>query len=139
MADCYFINNSNNKRLICQFNPEKVPYERGVNFSSIESPGMCYPLTQYTGGAARTFDVELFYYNKHFYEEDISKARKFFENLMPPERNKKYTKPPTVTFAYGYFVKTCVVTKFKVLDDLLDEDGEPSITHFTVTLRQVSS
>ena len=134
---CYFINNSTNKKLVCQFNPTSVPYERESMFSDIDSPGMSYPLTQYSGGKVREFTVEVFMYDKP-YSGKINTARKFFEALMPPEYNKSsFKKPPTVTFAYGYFVKVCVLKKLKVNDEWLDSYGRPIMTRFTVTLRQV--
>lgn len=134
---CYFINNSTNKKLVCQFNPTSVPYEREASFSDIDSPGMSYPLTQYCGGKVREFSVEVFMYDKP-HSGKIDTARKFFEALMPPEYNTtKFKKPPTFTFAYGYFVKICVLKKLKVDDQWLDEKGRPIMTKFTLTVRQV--
>lgn len=133
----YLVNNTTNKKLTFQFNPTKVPYERSANFSTIDSPGMSYPLTQYTGGDIRDFSVEVFMYDKP-YSGKIDTARKFLEALLPPEYNKKgFTKPPTCTFAYGYFVKTCVLTKLSVSDEWMNEDGKPIQTTFTLNLRQV--
>ena len=134
---CYIIRNSDDKKLTFQFNPETVPYGRGANYSTIESPGMSYPLTQYCGGKVREFSVEVFMYDKP-YSGKINTARKFFEALMPPEYNKSsFKKPPTFTFAYGYFVKVCVLKKLKVNDEWLDSYGRPIMTRFTLTLRQV--
>lgn len=133
----YIINNSTNKKLTFQFNPTSVPYERSARFTSIESPGMSYPLTQYAGGDAREFTVTLFMYDKP-YSGKIDKARKFLEALMPPEYNKKgYKKPPTLTFAYGYFIKKGVLTKLRVEDDRLNVNGKPIQTNFVLTIRQV--
>lgn len=134
---CYFINNNTDRRLTLQFNPSSVPYDREARFTTIESPGMSYPLTQYTGGDVREFDIEIFYYDKP-YTGKIDTARKFFENLMPPERNTaSFKKPPTFTFAYGYFVKTCVLKKLKVNDEWNDDSGRPIQSRFTLTVRQV--
>lgn len=134
---CYIIRNDNNKKLTFQFNPSSVPYSRGANYSTIDSPGMSYPLTQYVGGQVREFSFEVFYYDKP-YSGKINKARKFLEGLLPPEKNKKnFTKPPTFTFAYGYFVRTLVLTNLDVNDEWLNEDGQPLMTRFTLTVRQV--
>lgn len=98
---------------------------------------MSYPLTQYAGGKAREFTVEVFMYDKP-HTGKIDKARKFFEGLLPPEYNtNKFKKPPTVTFAYGYFVKVCVLKKLGVNDEWLDVFGRPNMTRFNLTLRQV--
>ena len=135
----YIVNNDTNKKFTFQFNPTSVPYERSAKFSQIDSPGMSYPLTQYTGGEAREFTVELFMYDKP-YSGKIDTARKFLEALLPPEYNKSgFKRPPTCTFAYGYFVKTCVLKKLKVSDDWLNSNGKPIQTTFTLTLRQVGT
>ena len=85
---CYIIRNDNNEKLTFQFNPSSMPYSRGANYSSIESPGMSYPLTQYAGGQVREFSFEVFYYDKP-YTGKINTARKFLEGLLPPEKNKE--------------------------------------------------
>lgn len=120
-----------------QFNPTSVPYSRSANYATIDSPGMSYPLTQYVGGNVREFSFEVFYYDRP-YSGKINKARKFLEGLLPPEKNKKnFKKPPTFTFAYGYFVRTLVLEQLDVNDEWLNEDGQPLMTRFTLTVRQV--
>ena len=134
---CYIIRNDNNKRRTFQFNPTSVPYSRSANYATIDSPGMSYPLTQYVGGNVREFSFEVFYYDRP-YSGKINKARKFLEGLLPPEKNKKnFKKPPTFTFAYGYFVRTLVLEQLDVNDEWLNEDGQPLMTRFTLTVRQV--
>ena len=134
---CYIIRNDNNKRMTFQFNPTSVPYSRSANYATIDRPGMSYPLTQYVGGNVREFSFEVFYYDRP-YSGKINKARKFLEGLLPPEKNKKnFKKPPTFTFAYGYFVRTLVLEQLDVNDEWLNEDGQPLMTRFTLTVRQV--
>nr|DAO15488.1 MAG TPA: hypothetical protein [Caudoviricetes sp.] len=134
---CHIIRNDNNRRLNFQFNPTTIPYSRGVSYTSIESPGMSYPLTQYTGGKAREFSFSVYYYDKPF-SGKINTARKFLEGLLPPEKNKRsFKKPPTFTLAYGYFVKTLVLTQLEVEDTWMDSNGRPIETKFTLTVRQV--
>lgn len=133
----YIIRNDTNKRLVFQFNPTSIPYSRGASYSSIESAGMSYPLTQYVGGKAREFSFELFYYDNP-YTGKIDSARKFLEGLLPPETNKKgFKKPPTFTLAYGYFVRTLVLTDLEVNDEWMNSDGKPLMTRFTLSVRQV--
>lgn len=133
----YIINNKTNKKMVFQYNPTVVPYSRSAKYATIESPGMAYPLTQFVGGTVREFSFSVFMYDKP-YSNKIDKARKFLEALLPPEKNtKKFTKPPTFTFAYGYFVRTLVLVSLDVQDDELDRDGRPVMTTFTLTVRQV--
>lgn len=134
---CYVINNSTRRKLTFQFNPSQVPYSRSVNYTTIDSPGMSYPLTQYAGGNVREFSFELFYYDRPF-SGKINKARKFLEKLLPPERNiRRFRKPPTFTFAYGYFVKKLVLVQLDVVDEWMNKNGQPIQTRFTLTVRQV--
>ena len=135
---CYFINNDTGKHLECQFNPESMPYSRSANFTEISSPGMAYPLVQFTGGNVRDVPLKRFYYDPS--GKIIKAARKFFDDLLPPEKNKKsFKKPPTFTLAYGYFVKVYVLTNLQVNDEIMNGDGNPEMTRFTLTVRQVGS
>lgn len=134
---CYIIRNDTNEILTFQFNPTSIPYSRGANYSTIDSPGMSYPLTQYVGGQVREFSFEVFYYDKP-YSGKINNARIFLENLLPPESNiAGFTKPPSFTLSYGYFVKNLVLLNLAVNDEWLDEDGQPIMTRFVLTVRQV--
>lgn len=135
---CYFINNDTGKHLECQFNPESMPYSRSANFTEISSPGMAYPLVQFTGGNVRDVPLKLFYYDPS--GKIIKAARKFFNDLLPPEKNtKKFRKPPSFTFAYGYFVKKYVLTELEVDDTMLNSDGVPTMTTFTLNMKQISN
>lgn len=136
---CYIIRNDNNNRMTFQFNPTSIPYGRGANYTNIDSPGMSYPLTQYVSGQVREFSFEVFYYDRP-YTGKINTARKFLEGLLPPEKNTpSFTKPPSFTFAFGYFVKTLVLTHLEVSDEWLNEDGQPLMSRFILTVRQVGS
>lgn len=136
-SKCYIINNVTNKRLNFQYAPTSIPYSRGANYNSIESPGMNYPLTQYVGGQVREFSFELFYYDKP-YSGAIDSARNFLEALLPPEFNSMtYNKPPSFTLAYGYFVRKLVLLDLAINDEWLDGNGNPIMTRFTLTVRQV--
>lgn len=129
--------NGNFSMLTFQFNPTSIPYGRGANYSTIESPGMSYPLTQYVGGQVREFTFEVFYYDNPFTGK-ILNAKKYLESLLPPEKNtKEFTKPPSFTFTYGYFVKKLVLLNLEVHDEWLNEFGLPLMTRFTLTVRQV--
>lgn len=135
---CYIVNDDTNENLTFQFNPTSIPYSRSANYSTIDSPGMSYPLTQYTGGAVREFSFEVFYYDNP-YSGKINKARNFLEALLPPEWNDlNFSRPPSFTLAYGYFVKRLVLLKLDINDEWLNEDGQPIMTRFTLTVRQVS-
>lgn len=133
---CYFYNNNTKQILTCQFNPESMPYSRSVNFADISSPGMAYPLTQFTGGNAREVSLELFWYDPS--GNAITSARNFFNALLPPESNdSNFKKPPSFTFAYGYFSRTYVLKDFTVNDERLSSSGTPIQSRFSFTMRQI--
>ena len=134
---CYIIRNDTNEKFVFQFNPTQVPHSRGVNYTTIESPGISYPLTQYAGGKIREFTFDVFYYDNPCTGK-ILKARSFLGGLLPPETNREdFVKPPSFTFAYGYFVRTLVLTNLDIVDEWMNEDGQPIQTRFTLAVRQV--
>ena len=122
-----------------QYNPETFEYSRGATYTEIVAPGMSYPTTQYVHGNSRSFPIELFLYDKPN-TGVIEKQKAFIEELLPPESNdSNFTKPPTVLFAYGNFIKKCVVEDFNVLIEEYDIWGNPTMARFTLSLRQVST
>lgn len=134
---CHFVRDDNNAVLNAQYNPTTLQHSRSANYASVDSPGISYPLTQYVGGNAREFSVELFFYDRPF-SGKIHAAREYLEALLPPEHNtESFTKPPTFTFAYGYFIKSCVLLQMEVVDEMLDEDGNEIVTRITLNMRQV--
>ena len=135
-------------KLVFQYNPESMKYGRTANYSSIESPGMSYPLTQYISGGVREFTFDLLFtanpnanYKSVKNEVDaIVKARKFLLGLLPPEKNKRgFTKPPTFILKYGYFSRTYVLTSLEINDEIIDSMGRARKTIFTLGVRQVGN
>lgn len=137
-SKCHII--AKGRRFTFQYNPTAIPYSRTAKYTSIESAGMSYPLTQYVGGDVREFTFDVFYYDNDdgYSGGKINRARKFLESLLPPERNVSgFKKPPVFELAYGYFVRKCVMVKLDVEDTWLDSNGQPIMTTFTLTVRQV--
>ena len=133
---CTLRNNDTRVKLYAQFNPSSITFSRGAKYQSIESPGMNYPLTQYTGGEVREFSFELFCYEKPS-KGGIKKARQFLYDFLPPEKNNGTFVPPTMDFVYAYYHRTLVVTKVDVNDEWISKKGNPLMTRFTVSVRQV--
>ena len=121
-----------------QYNPTTLTYSRGSTFSEIVSPGMAYPITQFVHGNLREFPVEFYLFDAPKSSGVIKEYMNFFGDFLTPETNEKgYTKPPDMTFCYGFWIRKCVCVKIEITLDSLDEDGEPIESHFTMTLRQV--
>ena len=120
-----------------QYNPESFEYSRSATYVELVAPGMSYPTTQYVHGNSRSFPIELFLYDKPS-TGIIERQQTFFEGLLPPEHdNNDYTRPPTVLFVYGSFIKKCVVEEFNVRVEEYDSWGSPTMARFTISLRQV--
>lgn len=133
----YIKNLTTNKTMKFQFNPESFEHSRGATYSEIVAPGMPYPLTQYAHGNARVFSIELFMFDKPS-TGLIKKNTTFLEALLPPEDSpKSFEKPPEMLFAYCDFIKKCVLESLSVKHEEYDKSGNPTMTRFTLSLRQV--
>ena len=133
----YIKNNDTGVMKKFQFNPTTLSYSRGVSYSDISAPGMAYPDTQFIKGNARSFPVSLFFFDnpcKGVIEEYIE----FFEGFLTPETNRSgYTKPPEMTFCYGYFIRKCVLENLSINIEETDSKGKPTQATIELQLRQV--
>lgn len=130
-------NNSTGKKMSFQYNPTTLGYSRGVTYTDISAPGMPYPNTQFVKGNVRSFPVTLFFYDNPN-TGVIKRYMSFLGGFLTPETNVAgYTKPPEMTFCYGYFIRRCVLEDFNISIERMDEDGEPIQATFTLQLRQV--
>lgn len=130
-------NNDTGVKKSFQFNPTTLSYSRGVSYTDISAPGMSYPDTQFVGGNARSFSVPLFFFDNPC-TGVIEEYMNFIGGFLTPETNVAgYTKPPTMTFCYGYFIRKCVLEDLNIDIERIDEKGEPIQATFTLQLRQV--
>ena len=130
-------NNVSGVKKSFQYNPTDLDYSRGATYSDISAPGMGYPNTQYTKGNVRSFPVSLFFFDNPC-TGVIKEYMNFFGGFLPPEVNREgYTKPPDMTFCYGYFIRKCVLEDLGIKIERVDEAGEPIQATFTLQLRQV--
>lgn len=130
-------NNSTGKKMSFQYNPTSLNYSRGVTYTDISAPGMPYPNTQFVKGNARSFSVELFLYDNPC-TGVIDKYMRFLGGFLTPETNVSgYSKPPEMTFCYGYFIRRCVLEDFNINIERMDNDGKAIQAIFTLQLRQV--
>jgi hypothetical protein len=130
----------NNKTKVLRnfpFNPTSLAHSRGATYVEFSSPGLSYPIIQYTGGGSRKFPVEIFIYDKP-YTKMYETWRKFLYEFLPPENNNLgYSRPPTMLFCLGNFVKTCVLEELQESEEEFTEKGDVMVGTFTLTLRQV--
>ena len=134
---CMLYNCETKKSIFTQFNPTDIPTSQNVNYTSITSPGLPYPITFFTNGEAMTFSIELFYYDDP-YTGRIKKIDKFLKGLMPPIRNKKsFKRPPAFKLLYGDMVMKLVLTGKSITEDRRDSNGRPILRRYTLNVRRV--
>lgn len=138
---CYLYNCDTGEYHYFQFIPSDLPRSRGVNYSTISSPGMAYPVTQFINGDTMEFDVDLVYNERYKIggsTGSVARVEKFIEGLCPPYSNKKtFTDPPKCKFAYGTFSCNCVVTQWKISNEERNSSGVPISANITISLRRI--
>lgn len=138
---CYLYNCDTREYHYFQFVPTDLPRGRGVNYASISSPGMAYPVSQFVNGDLMEFDVDLVYNERYKVgnsDGSVKRVEKFIEGLCPPYSNKKsFTDPPKCKFAYGTFSCNCVVTQWKVSNEERNSEGIPISADITLSLRRI--
>lgn len=123
----YIRNNATKQSMQFQFNPEMFNDKLGVEYASLDSPGMSYPMFQYLGGKAREVSFELFL--DAYEDKTRMKVRKpiaFLHSFLPANNSgKKFSPPPTLTFAWGWFVKKCILTDLDINYTMFDAQLNP--------------
>lgn len=134
----YIMDSTLKNRLKFQYNPQSMEYSRGVNYAEVVSPGMQYPLTYFVNGGSKTFELELFEYDRPSTGR-IRKDIEFLEGLMPKMTNTQgyFINPNACIVAYGGDVAKCVVTGLRTHIDEYAQDGEPYMAHLTVSLKVI--
>ena len=134
----YIMDSKLKRKLKFQFNPQSMEYSRGVNYAEVVSPGMQYPLTYFVNGGSKTFDLELFEYDRPTTGK-INRDIEFLEGLMPKMTNMQgyFVNPSPCIVAYGGFIAKCVVLGLRTHIDEYAQSGEPYMAHLTLSLKVV--
>ena len=138
VRECVFYNNRSKKAYRCQFNPSDLPRGRSVNYATITSPGMAYPLVQFVSGEIEDMDIKLFFHDRKN-PSKVSDFYSFIDGLLPPLHNSKnFTQPPTFKFYYGKMkVHNYVLVKQSINSELRDEKGNVYSLDITLTVRRL--
>ena len=137
--ECVLYNMSTKVAMKCQYNPEDLPRTRSVNYATITSPGMAYPLIQFVSGEVEDVDINLFFHGRDKESlKRIANFEKFVNTLLPPKHNKKsFKKPPVFKFYYGNTVENYVLTKKAISEELMDKEGNVYSIKYTLSARRV--
>ncbi len=90
----------------CLFNPKEYSISKSVSFSPNAGDGKDVPFMEFSGGAAATLDVELFFDTYEAADKDVrNHVRKIFQatlvdsSFIDPQTKK--SRPPKVMFRWG--------------------------------------
>ena len=137
IRDCVFYNMDTKIAIKCQYNPTNLPRSRSVNYATITSPGMAYPLIYFVSGEAEDLDIELLFHNMDS-SKQLDNFENFLNSLLPPKHNNKgFKKPPTFKFYYGHYTETFVLVKKSITEEYLKENGKPYMRRYILSVRRV--
>lgn len=121
-----------------QFNPTPpFQYSRGATYATIESPGQQYPITAFVKGNLRTFNLDLFLFDKPYTGKIDKDYMLFFGKLLTPETNSPtYIRPPKFILSYGYFTRTCVLEDLNISVEEYDRFLNPVRATLSLAIRQ---
>lgn len=121
------------RRMDFLFNPTNFNPERTMNYKEISAPGTSYPKLQYVSGGLKRLNFDIFLYGEN---GEVNTFINFMNDLMPREKSGiRWGTPPTLIFAYGWYVKECVLESFR--EDYYSfrpSDLRPRMAVMTVTL-----
>lgn len=134
----YLENTANGHVLRFQYNPEEFNDDISVEYREIRSPGISYPIYQFVGGEPRTIEFTLFLDNMEN-KGGTNKVRETINylNTFLPAANRatRYNPPPELIFAFGWFVKPCILVAMPTRYTMFDRSLQPLRAEVDVQLR----
>lgn len=118
------------------YNPTEYSTGRNINFSVIEAPGMTYPKFQFVSGGEKTITFTIFLYGVRGEPKKFINA---INSFLPREMSgNPFAKPPLMLFAFGRYIKKCILVGFN--EDYLEfnEDLSPKRVDIHLTLKVVA-
>lgn len=107
----YIMNTDNGTVTPFLFNPSKYRVDRSFRYSEFTAPGVSYPKFQFVSGGAKEISVELYLYGVN---GEPKQFINYLNDFYPLERSGvMFKKPPVMLFAFGSYIKKCIVTGFK--------------------------
>lgn len=121
--------------LTFQFNPSGFVDNIGVNYNELTSAGISYPILTYGGGQTRTVSFTI-YFNDKFGSGVTQKSIAILNNYLPPARKTgfQFVSPKSIIFAFGWFVKDCLLQSMQVEYLAFSPDLRPIEANVSVTL-----
>ena len=121
-----------------QYNPAEFSDALGNNWTEVRGAGMSYPVNVYSGGKQRfiNFVIEL---DGVADPPAVRRIINYLHSFIPPARTKGYQfiSPPSIIFAFGWFVKECLLDDMKIDYIMFTPDLQPLRANINLSLRIV--
>lgn len=114
-----------------QYNPDNFSDDQSFHYTAIYSPCGKYPMFTYTDTGELGFSLKVFVYGVNGEPQSFIN---FFDSLKAQGR---FDMPKQIIFAYGNYVKKCVITKMKRDFKQFNEDLTPKEVVFDLTVMEV--
>lgn len=120
----YLKNTDTGKVVNFIYNPNSFSDNTGVTFSEISAPGSSYPKYTYVGGQVRSIALDIYLHDHS--GKKLDEFKNFLEDFMPVSKGMgKFSKPPSIIFAFGPYVKTCILETMNREFTDFDRDLKP--------------
>lgn len=116
------------------YNPSSFSTSRSVNIGEITAPGCSYPRFQYISGGAKTINIDLFLYGNN---DEVNSYKAFLNSFLPVESAISFKTPPMMLFAFGSYMKKCVLEGFDEEYVSFHDDLRPKQMTIKLTLKVV--
>lgn len=114
-----------------QYNPTDYSDSQSFNYSMLDSICGSYPMFTYTGTGELTFSIKVYVYGT---QGEPQSFIDFFDSLKPKGR---FDMPKQVIFAFGKYVKKCIITQIKRDFKQFNEDLSPTEMVFDLSFTEV--
>lgn len=144
----FIVNNRTNEKWEFQYNPESLSVGRSAGYSELTSPGIPYPLIQYTNGASNTVNVTVLTRTEYSGQgstttNDARSLGYFLDKLLPNvtgSASSMYNKPPTCYVFLGasnLMNFNAVLTDYTIDTDIFSDNLVPLNSKYKLTFKVI--
>ena len=133
------LTSTNNITIDCMFNPEKYT----ITKKNCYNPGKSLvepPKPEFQRYERTTLTLSTLYFDTYETGKDLTAiTNKLWDLMLPEDENAAKPKPPEVTFKWGNFSFTAVITDMTMDFTLFDKDGKPVRAEVKISFMQSES
>lgn len=116
-----------------QYNPSEFTDGQIFNYNILSSPCSNYPKFHYVGTGERTISLSLYIRGTDGEPQDYVN---FFEGL---KAKKRFDMPKIIIFAFGTYIKKCIITSMDRQFTEFNEDLSPKEVTISLSLTEVET